>query len=359
MRRKPGRLGRHERRVAAVPAVRHDDDDARRPQRAACPVLVERAERLADPRPAGPVVDRIGDAREGPVAVAVAQQAGHPGQARPEHERLRPDLRGGRQRLHEPEQQARVALHRSRDVAQDDERARLLDRAPPDPRHELAARPEVAPEHRPRRQPAAVAVEFVAARPASLQARDEQVHEALGLAKLGGRHPVEFTVAQDLALRVRVGRDDDAFDRRLLVVGLVALGRDRDAPLLRAGRLGLVAGLGLGGAGLVRGELVRVVLPVAEAAAPGSPPRPASRAAATIGRTPCRRSPGRRAAGRRSPHRPRGPARGRRCRRASGPARSRPRRRDRWTGAPPAGPVRTRPPRRAGGGRPPRRRRAS
>ena len=44
---------------------------------------------------------------------------------------------------------------------------------------------EVAPEHRPRREAAAVRVELVAARPAALEPRDEQVDEPLGLAQLG------------------------------------------------------------------------------------------------------------------------------------------------------------------------------
>ena len=66
-------------------------------------------------------------------------------------------------------------------------------------------------------------VELVAARPAPLEARHEQVDQPLGLAQLGRRHPVELAVAQDLALGVRVGRDDDALDRRL-VVGTSSVG---------------------------------------------------------------------------------------------------------------------------------------
>src|SRR6185503_20669370 len=54
-----GRLGGDEGRIAAVPAVGDHDHDPRGPQRAAGPVEVEVPERLADPRPAGPVVDRI------------------------------------------------------------------------------------------------------------------------------------------------------------------------------------------------------------------------------------------------------------------------------------------------------------
>ena len=123
-----GRLGRDEGRVAAVPAVGHDDHDAGRAERPARPVVVEVAEPLADARPAGPVVDAVGDPRQRPVPVAVAQEPGHPGQARPEHERLGPDLDRRGQRLDEPQQQPRVALHRARDVAHDDDLARPRDR---------------------------------------------------------------------------------------------------------------------------------------------------------------------------------------------------------------------------------------
>ena len=325
----------------------------RRAQRAPRPVLVERPERFADARAAGPVVDRIGDAGQRPIAVAVAQQARHAGEPRPEHERLRADLGRGRERLDEPQQQPRVALHRARDVAQDDERARLADLAPPDPRHELAAGPEVAPEHRPGRQPAAVRVELVAARPAALEARHQQVHQPLRLAQLGRGHPVELAVAQDLALRVGVGRDDDALDRRFVVGVLVRSARDR-ACRARPGRSSARCSTGL------RRRRRRDLLLVGgrprrgAAVDGGKSLRTRVRAAATSGRTRRRRSAGRRGGGRRWRRRPRGPARGRRCRPGSAPGRSRPRRRGRSAVAPRGATARTRPPRRAGGGRRPR-----
>ena len=115
------------------------------------------------------------------------EQPRHPGQLRPEHERLRLHRRRRRQRLDEPQQQPRVALHRARDVAQDDDLARPLDRPPPDPVGELAAGREVPPEHRPRREQPAVVVELVAAGPAQLEARLEEVDEPLGVAQLGRR----------------------------------------------------------------------------------------------------------------------------------------------------------------------------
>ncbi len=280
-------LGRDERRVAAVPAVRHDDDDPRRPQRAPRPLLVERPERLADPRAAGPVVDRVGDPGERAIAVAVAEQPRDAGEPRPEHERLRPHLGRGRQRLDEPQQQPRVALHRARDVAQDHERAWLADLASPDPRDELAAGPEVAPEHRARRQATAVRMELVAARPPAFQARHEQVDQALRLAQLGRRHPVELAVAQDLALRVRVGRDDDALDR-CLVVGVVAVGRDRRAALVGTHLGVLVAGLGRSRAGHLllvgRGVLARQRRRSEVARQPRTAPAPPAIEGGVIGR---------------------------------------------------------------------------
>ena len=85
----PGRLGGDERRVAAVPAV------ATRRSRRRCVRRVRRAHLWlnsrndsADPRPARPVGDRVGDPGERAVAVAVLHQPGDAGEARPEHERL-------------------------------------------------------------------------------------------------------------------------------------------------------------------------------------------------------------------------------------------------------------------------------
>ena len=190
---------------------RHDDHDARRPQRPPRPVLVEVAERLADPRPAGPVVDAVGDPGQRAVAVAVAEQPGDAGQPRPEHERL------GLAPTTPPRAPGRTAAAAA-SGAPSSPRCRTgrragaarFDRPPPDPLGELAAGREVAPEHRPRREAAAVVVELVAARPAHLEPRHEEVDEPLGVAQLGGGHPVEVAVAEQLALRVGVGRDDDA-----------------------------------------------------------------------------------------------------------------------------------------------------
>ena len=110
--------------------------------------------------------------------------------------------------------------------------------------------PEVAPEHRPRREAAAVGVQLVAASPAPFEVGHERVDQAFRLAQLGRRHPVELAVAQHLALAVGVGRDDDALERRL-IAGVVAVGRDRDPALVRGLARAELAFLGRRAAGLL------------------------------------------------------------------------------------------------------------
>src|SRR6476620_6773508 len=116
-----------------------------------------------------------------------------------------------------------MALHRARDVAQDDELPRALRGAPPDPFGELPARGDVPPHHRPGGEQPAVMVELVAPGPAQLQPGLEQVDEALGVTQLGAGHPVEIAVAEQLARGVRGWSGDDPVD----VAAVVIVGRDR------------------------------------------------------------------------------------------------------------------------------------
>ena len=204
--------------------------------------------------------------------------------------------------------------------------------------------PEVPAEHRPRREPAAVRMQFVAACPALLEARDELVDETLGVAQLGRGHPVELAVAKHLAVRISIRSDDDALDVVARLV-LVVAGGHRDPALVGPGRRRSSPGVGLG-------------LPVGSSSASTSfssgrcsggawksPCRRRPRAA-TSGRTRCRTSarssrrrtkiasPAARTCSRSDP-----------CRRAAGRAHSRPRRRGRCAARPRGAPARTRPPR--------------
>ena len=228
---------------------------------------------------------------------------------------------------------------------------------PPDPRR--ASWPpvaEVAPEHRPRREPPAVRVELVAAGPAALEPRHEQVDQPLRLAQLGRGHPVELAVAEDLALRVGVGRRrrrPRSSPRRRRRSSSTASAMPRSSGR-RLGRLARRPRAARRRSSLLgRRSSSRRQRRRAEVA---GQPRPRRRHQRSKTRVVDRR--GRRGGGRRRPRRPPGPARGRRCRRGSARGRSRPRRRGRSTAAPPGAPARTRPPRRAAAGRRPRARTA-
>ncbi len=95
-----------------------------------------------------------------------------------------------------------MALHRARDVADDDELARPPDGPSPDPVDHVAAGGQAAPEHHPGGDGPAVVVELAPARPATLEIGQQEVDQALGVAQLGRAHPVELLVPVDLTLAV-------------------------------------------------------------------------------------------------------------------------------------------------------------
>ena len=115
-------LAAHELRVAALPAVREDHDHGAA-SHAATPVpIVERLQRVADPRPARPVGRRGGGALDRALRVAGGERAGEAREPRREHERLglRTAAGGAGEEL---QVRAGVRLHRARDVAQQHEPA--------------------------------------------------------------------------------------------------------------------------------------------------------------------------------------------------------------------------------------------
>ena len=74
--------------VTAVPAVGHDHDDRVAGQPAHAPLVVERAQPDAEPRPAAPVGDAGAGRPQRDVGIAAGELAGDPGQAGAERERL-------------------------------------------------------------------------------------------------------------------------------------------------------------------------------------------------------------------------------------------------------------------------------
>ncbi len=119
----PGDGMSHLRRIPPVPPIADDGDGRAVAQHAARVAAVERLDRLADARPARPVVDRRRHPVERRVDVVTAQQTGDAGQARGEDKRLNASA-GVLERVGEIQQQPRVALHRPADVAEQDQRPR-------------------------------------------------------------------------------------------------------------------------------------------------------------------------------------------------------------------------------------------
>ena len=193
-------LAAHEGRIAAVPAVRDDEDDAARAQHPPRPFRVEGAQRLPDARSAGPVGDRLGDALQRHVRVAAGQLARDARQVRAEDEGLRVDARDAVQGHGEPDEEPGVPLHGAAHVADDGHRARPHQGSSPEPLGEVATALQVAPEHLARGEASTVRVERVAPRAPHLQARPQPVHEALGVAQLVGAHALEGLVEEALLL---------------------------------------------------------------------------------------------------------------------------------------------------------------
>src|SRR5215831_590478 len=108
-------------RVPPIPAVADDDDDGPVPQHPASPAPVELGKGLANSSATAEVVDGPADLGEGEVHVAAPQKTGDPGQPRGEDERL--NVLTASDGVGEDQQQPRVALHRSADVAQQHDRA--------------------------------------------------------------------------------------------------------------------------------------------------------------------------------------------------------------------------------------------
>src|SRR3984893_12506725 len=113
--------------VSPVPPVADDDDDGAVTEHPAGVVALERVQRVGDARPSADVVDLGGRVLERCIDVAVPEEMGDSGQMCRKREGL--DALAPADRMREDEQMARVPIHGSADVAEDDDRAALGARA--------------------------------------------------------------------------------------------------------------------------------------------------------------------------------------------------------------------------------------
>ena len=134
--------------IAAIPAVGDEQHDRPAAQRAPHPLLMELANRRADPGAARPVRDSPGDRADRFADAPGAQLHGDAGELGREQKRLDASL-PPRERVREVQQHARVAFHRSADVAQEDDGPRTDAPRPPRQREDVAAGTQTARDRAP------------------------------------------------------------------------------------------------------------------------------------------------------------------------------------------------------------------
>ncbi len=135
-----GDFAREHVRIAEIPAVGNEQHDRASAQNAPCPLDVERVDGVTDPRAARPVADRV--ARR----AAARRPASQPANCRvtlvePAWRKTKTSTRAlaAGERVREQQEHARVRLHRSADVADENQRARrhrrvrcgMVDSSPP------------------------------------------------------------------------------------------------------------------------------------------------------------------------------------------------------------------------------------
>src|SRR5450759_3059963 len=133
-------LGAEFCRVASVPSVAHDDHDRAMSEHAARPMAIEIRQRVADAGASAEIVDALAHRVERTVQVAIAKQPRDPSEPCREHERF--EVLAARDRVGEDHQQARVALHRTAHVADQNQRPSPHPRAAVEQLDQLAARPD-------------------------------------------------------------------------------------------------------------------------------------------------------------------------------------------------------------------------
>ena len=201
-------------RIALQP-VRNQQHDGTLTENAPRPVAVEIGQRPGNPCSAGPVLDICGDAAKRRIGITVAHLAGHVGQ--PGAEKKTVDRAATlRQRMCETKEHPRIALHRTRNVADHDKRPWSLARrfvkrdCQPATAGHLADRPSKG-------HPSTAILRHKSTRWAQRYRKSHPVNRRLGLADLGGRHHLEIH-ASKLLVRGRCHRHVD-FDR-FIVFGL-------------------------------------------------------------------------------------------------------------------------------------------
>ena len=199
----------------ALQPVRNQQHDGPLPENAPRPVAVEIGQRPGNPCSAGPVLDICGDAAKRRIGITVAHLAGHVGQPRSKKKTV--DRAATlRQRMCETKEHPRIALHRTRNVADHDKRPWSLARrfvkrdCQPATAGHLADRPSKG-------HPSTAILRHKSTRRSQRYRKPHPVDCRLRLTDFGGRHHLEIHISK-LLVRRRCHRHVD-FDR-FIVFGL-------------------------------------------------------------------------------------------------------------------------------------------
>ncbi len=210
----------------AVEPVGDENDKRALAEHAARPAAVELAERGADARSPRPVLDRFRHAGERHIHVALAQLARDVGEPRAEEEGIDAVAVVG-ERMEEVQQHARIAAHRARDVAEDDEGRVAL--APPAPAQIDVACPAAQriAQGRPHVDAGSGRIGAKAPRGQHHDGKTHARHHRLGRAHLVPRHLLEVHLLENLAVRIGHRGVGDELRLGRLLLGVLASARLR------------------------------------------------------------------------------------------------------------------------------------
>ena len=203
----PLHLGLEPGDIVALQPVGDQQHDRALPQRAPRPQPVERVQRLADARAAGPVLDRSRAIGKRVVGIAMAHLARQIGQPRAEHEGMDAAALFG-ERVQEMQENARVLAHRPGNVGQHDKRWVNLARRTELRQDKIAAGPQGTAHHRPRIGSPPARIGAVSSRHDEVMRQAKLGNRLLGIGDLGRGHLGEVLLAQHFPAGDREPRID-------------------------------------------------------------------------------------------------------------------------------------------------------
>ena len=251
----PLQLAREIFRLPGVKPVGDQQHQRAAADQPASVLTAQGGQRVAQPRASGEVVDRRAGGLQHRVGVGQPERRRQVGEMGAESEYVAPPLRP-RGSVQESQQQARIALHRPRDIHQHQQRQRLLQPAQPGELQQLAAGAGRPPHHAWPVQPVAVACRPPAPRREPGHGQRNVAGELLDQVVFGAAQGAEVRMLQGVEVAGRHGRVEIDLLVRLVGSGAARQFR-RGQRFTHAGSAFAGLGLALGAREQLRQQLVR------------------------------------------------------------------------------------------------------